>query len=155
MVTEKSLSEVQAEVQRSFAAHTIKIEPHDSIYLMVGDGIRELLRRQQVEQRFIEVDPDLSEACLTAIEVWGKDEQLIQSMGECGEYTAAVGRYFQGRDADLDQVLDEAADVVILMMQIRELVGSSRFNQALARKFKKFGDKVSRAKIEQGAIADG
>lgn len=52
MVTEKSLSDVQAEVQRSFAAHTIKVEPHDSIYLMVGDGIRELLRRQQAEQQF-------------------------------------------------------------------------------------------------------
>ncbi|MBL1176936.1 hypothetical protein [Pantanalinema sp. GBBB05] len=51
-MAEKSLSDVQAEVQRSFAAYTIEIEPHENIYLMVGDGIRELLRRQQAERRF-------------------------------------------------------------------------------------------------------
>ena len=95
----------------------------------------------------VKVSPEMTEACLAAIEVWGQAEQLIQSMGECGEYTAEVGRHFQGRDPELNNVLDEAADVVILMMQVRELVGSEKFDQVLSRKFEKFRLKVNQAKL--------
>lgn len=107
--------------------------------------------------QLVEVDPAMTEACLTAIKVWGQSEQLIQSMGECGEYIAEVGRYFQGRDPDLSKVLEEAADVVILMMQVRELVGVDRFDEVLSKKFGKFSSKVNQAKESQAlwrSVAD-
>lgn len=100
----------------------------------------------------IEVSSEMTEECLKAIEVWGQPDQLVQSMGECGEflaafgkYIAAVGRHFQGRDPELLDVTEEAADVVILMMQIRELVGADNFDTALSRKFEKFQSKVGKA----------
>lgn len=101
----------------------------------------------------IEVDPEMTEACLAAIKVWGQSDQLVQSMGECGEfmevfgrYVATVGRHFQGRDPELDDIATEAADVIILMMQVRELVGGDRFDCVLRRKFEKFSTKVYGAK---------
>lgn len=103
----------------------------------------------------IKVSPEMTATCLTAIEVWGQPDQLVQSMGECGEfvevfgrYIATVGRHFQGRDPDLDDVVEEAADVVILMLQVRELVGGERFDSVLKRKFDKFSTKVYEAKSQ-------
>lgn len=125
----------------------------------------------------ITVSSEMSEACQTAVDVWGQSEQLTQSMGECGEYiaevgrhfqiaqrllaevsvlgkyTAEVGRHFQGRDPELNKVADEAADVIILMMQVRELVGGDRFDEVLARKFDKFSSKVNNAKAVMQAQA--
>lgn len=92
-------------------------------------------------KRLIEVDFELSVACSAALDKWGRSAQFIQAMGECGELTASIVRHFQGRDPDLDEVTKEAADVVILMMQIREL-DPRKFDTALAEKFKKFTSKV-------------
>lgn len=107
----------------------------------------------------IKVAPRMTEACLSAIEVWGQPDQLVQSMGECGEfvevfgrYIATVGRHFQGRDPDLDDVAEEAADVVILMLQIRELVGGEKFDSVLERKFKKFSSKVYREGVNHADL---
>lgn len=98
------------------------------------------------EATLINVAPEITAACLRAIEVWGKPERLIQSMGECGEFQAAVGRYFQGRDPQLAEVIEEASDVIILMLQIRELVGVDNFDSVFKRKFQKFSSKVFEAK---------
>ncbi len=87
----------------------------------------------------IQVSPEMAQACQSA--------QLIQSIGECNEYGAEVVRHFQGRDPDLVSVTNEAADVVILMMQIRELVGADKFDEALAKKFQKFVGKINEAKL--------
>lgn len=107
----------------------------------------------------ISVSDEMSDACLTAIGTWGQSDQLVQSMGEAGEfvetfgrYIATVGRHFQGRDPHLESVTSEAADVVILMLQVRELVGPDLFDAALRRKFEKFKNKLSQAQVSLGSV---
>ncbi len=96
-----------------------------------------------------QVSPEVVEVCLSATQQWGQSAQLIQSMGECGEfvevlgrYMSSVGRHFQGRDPNLDAVAEEAADVMILILQVREIVGAERFDATFKRKFAKFSNKV-------------
>lgn len=108
-----------------------------------------------MKKPLVQVSPEMTEECLRAIEVWGQLDQLVQSTGECGEflaafgrYMAAVGRHFQGRDPEMVDLTDEAADVVILMMQVRELVGAENFDAALSKKFEKFQAKVRQASAD-------
>ena len=98
--------------------------------------------------KLLETNSDFKEACLDAIKLWGQPEQLVQAMGECGEFIAEVGRHFQGRDPELNNVAEEAADVIILMMQVRELVGASKFDYVLETKFKKFVNKLDSVKVK-------
>lgn len=55
----------------------------------------------------------------SALNKWGAATQAGMCMTECGELTAALGAYFvQGRDKD-SNVIDEIADVQIMLDQMK------------------------------------
>lgn len=98
--------------------------------------------------RLIDVSSEMTEACSLAVKVWGQPQQLVQCMAECGECIAEVGRHFQGRDPDLERVTDEAVDILIMAMQIRQMVGQDKYDAALRRKFEKFNLKIVEAQSQ-------
>jgi len=54
-----------------------------------------------------------------AVNKWGEPTQAFMAMGECGELTAALARFFvQGRGND-QEVIDEIADVQIMLNQLK------------------------------------
>lgn len=93
-------------------------------------------------KELLQVNLELEDTCNKATIKWSGYQQLIHSMAECGEYIASVGRFNQGRDPDLEEVTEEACDVIILMLQIRELVGHEKFDLMLEKKYQKFKSKV-------------
>ena len=54
------------------------------------------------------------------LEQWGTDKQICQAMGECGEFIAEAQNY-RRKKVSLRQMLSEAADAHVMMMQMREL----------------------------------
>ena len=62
----------------------------------------------------------------TILKKYGAEEQLIQTMGECGELIAVIQNYrravkFGHREETFNEVLEEAVDVYMMVQQIREM----------------------------------
>ncbi len=74
-----------------------------------------------------------------ALEKWGTDAQVTQTMGECGELVAALNRFFfQGRAkrGGLSDVINEMADVKIMIRQMELLVGKERVRSRVVDKLR-------------------
>ena len=54
-----------------------------------------------------------------AVETYGMDAQLRMLQEECGELIVAVGHYLRGRDGALGNLVEEMADVEIMLEQIK------------------------------------
>jgi hypothetical protein len=70
-----------------------------------------------------EIDKDLLKQILKK---YGEEEQLLQTMGECGELIAKAQNYlrakkFKRRQETFSDVLGEAVDVFFMIQQIRAM----------------------------------
>ena len=71
-----------------------------------------------------------------AVTTWGKENQLYVAVEEMGEAIAKIAQYQnRGRDVE-DEMVEELADVVILMEQMRVIYGD-RLIQAIYKKLNK------------------
>lgn len=94
------------------------------------------------------ISAELENACQEAVYLYGTNAQLTHTMAECGELIAAIGHKFQNRDyADLE-IASEAADVFIMLMQLRDMLGVNLFDSTLRTKFNKFQSKLEALKAK-------
>lgn len=78
-----------------------------------------------------------------AVAKWGNASQFLMLSGECGELIAAINRFVvQGRCTPAD-VIDEIADVHLLLQQARRMLGeevvAERINYKLQRLAERLG----------------
>lgn len=78
-----------------------------------------------------------------AVERWGDEKQLRQTQEECAELIAAINRYERGREGARENMLEEAGQVFIMLMQVREIVGHDAFADAV-----RAAEAKTRAKVE-------
>lgn len=72
-----------------------------------------------------------------AVEAFGKDNQLMVTMGELAECTAELAKVFiSNRTADEAAILDELADVCIMMQQMHVIYGDE-LTQSIHKKLGK------------------
>ena len=80
-----------------------------------------------------------------AIATWGPDFQVIKIREEMGELQTAMARYEFGRES-IDAVIDEVADVTIMMHQARLIFGAGLVDAAIERKLARLSDKIASAR---------
>ena len=84
-----------------------------------------------------------------AVEVFGKDNQLIVTMGELAECSAEIAkRFISNRDEDEPAMIDEMADVVIMMNQMKVIYGE-KLVQAVGKKLNKVEAHIKKEKERQ------
>jgi len=71
----------------------------------------------------------------TAIRLWGKPFQILMLSEECGELLSAVSKWQRGRMAEIC-VIEEMADVTIMMRQILVMMGREPNSTVLQDKIK-------------------
>lgn len=76
------------------------------------------------------------------IDVYGLDAQIIQSMGECGEFIGAAQNYRRDK-VPLDILMGEVVDVYVMMLQMRE-TNPEMFDGILKQTLKRIEDIVER-----------
>ena len=82
----------------------------------------------------------LDDVCCEALALFGKENQLRQAQEECGELVAAINQYLrQDRREDHRRlaVVEEIADVWIILTQLKMALPLEDFNNALDRKLKR------------------
>jgi NTP pyrophosphatase (non-canonical NTP hydrolase) len=67
------------------------------------------------------------------LEKWGEQAQYDQAIEECAELTTALLHYRRDK-TDASTVIDEMADVILMLGQLRWMFGPEEVEQALERK---------------------
>jgi len=72
-----------------------------------------------------------------AVEVFGAKHQHMVAMGEFAECTAELAKMFiSNREPDAEAIIDELADVQIMMSQMQVIYGD-KLTQAIHKKLRK------------------
>ena len=58
-----------------------------------------------------------------AVELWGRDAQMLMVVEECGELSQAVLRFLRERPITGAEIADEIADVTIMCGQLSAMLG--------------------------------
>lgn len=84
-----------------------------------------------------------------AVETFGAKNQHIVTIGELAECSAEIAKMFiSNREADEDKILNELADVVIMMEQMKVIYGDSLV-QAVYKKLRKVKQHIENEKERQ------
>ena len=78
----------------------------------------------------------LSETGRRAMDYWGKDAQLGMVAEECGELIVAVSHHHRGREGAAESLIEEGADALITIMQLR-LLAPEKFDAAVSAKLRR------------------
>ena len=72
--------------------------------------------------------------CGKVIKVYPKKHQLLLAMEESGEFIQAISKYL--RYGDMEPILEEYADMEVMMEQVRKLLGIKKkeINKRCAKK---------------------
>lgn len=71
--------------------------------------------------------------CCTALEHYGVHSQIVKCMEECGELIQALARHLGGEHNEED-VVEELADVEIMLMQMRAVFGRQNAHRMMVQK---------------------
>ena len=71
--------------------------------------------------------------CHTALEHYGTYHQIVKCMEECGELIQALARHLGGEHNE-ENVVEELADVEIMLMQMRAVFGRHEVHRVMAQK---------------------
>ena len=71
--------------------------------------------------------------CYTALEHYGVHSQIVKCMEECGELIQALARHLGGEHNEED-VVEELADVEIMLMQMRAVFGRQNAHRMMVQK---------------------
>jgi NTP pyrophosphatase (non-canonical NTP hydrolase) len=81
------------------------------------------------------------DTALHALRVFGPERQLRKAAEECAECSAAIIRYIDDPEG-ADHAAEECADVEIMMIQVREIIGNELVNKWKAKKAERLHDRL-------------
>ena len=85
-----------------------------------------------------------------ALEHYGHAAQICTTMEEMGELTAALNRFFFRHRGEIDQVVEEIADVEIMLAQLRLIVGADKVAEAKLAKLERLSHRLKAPTEERG-----
>jgi len=77
---------------------------------------------------------DLSDAAERAVTKWGGQSQLNQVQEECAELITAISHVRRGRAGAVTELIEETADMIIMMKQLMVILPKDRLEEELAKK---------------------
>ena len=79
---------------------------------------------------------DITQIYQKTIDKWGEEAQYDQMIEECAELIAALKHFKRGKIKDQD-VINEIADVTLMVGQLTWMVGNKKVEAAVKEKIKK------------------
>lgn len=82
-----------------------------------------------------------------AIDTYGIEEQLLQTVEECAELIQAINKWRMAQNREsikdaVDHLAEEAADVIIMMEQIKIMVGEPKVNWWIEFKLQRLEERL-------------
>ena len=93
-----------------------------------------------------------SEVYRKAVELWGESGQLLMVIEECSELSKALCKYFRRSDTrTFDDIVEEMADVEIMLSQMKYMLGADGrklFYAAKGRKIRRLEKRMREHEAE-------
>lgn len=70
------------------------------------------------------------------VKKWGEEAQYDQAVEECAELIASLKHYKRNK-VEVDRIVDELADVTLMIGQLTWMFGQEKVDQAIERKLEK------------------
>lgn len=86
------------------------------------------------------------------MDFWGLRRQLRMTQEECGELVIAVSHYIRGRNNGLENLIEELADVTLMVSQITRYVGEDKVKAVMDVKSEYINKKLQEAKEKVDGI---
>lgn len=79
-----------------------------------------------------------------ALDTWGEQAQMDMAVEECAELQAELARYWRGR-SDEEDIIEEVADVAIMVRQLSLIFGPDRVHDEAMRKIERLETRLDDA----------
>jgi len=92
-----------------------------------------------------------------AVETWGIDAQADMAEEEAAEFIVASKHYARGK-VDVDELVDELADIRIMQEQLAEFIGRERVERRVREKMNRLRERLDQSAAtgnEQSEGGDG
>ena len=87
-------------------------------------------------------DSEFRAICEDAVKKWGLDAQLLQVQEEAAELIVAISHFRRGRRHSKKEVLEELADMEIMLAQMRAALGDDAINLVIQAKIDRLCDRM-------------
>lgn len=82
-----------------------------------------------------------------AIDTYGIEEQLLQTVEECAELIQAINKWRRSKDREnikdaVEHLAEEAADVIIMMEQLKIIIGEHKINWWIDFKLQRLAERL-------------
>lgn len=94
---------------------------------------------------------DFEDLLQQATDMWGEESQMLLAIEECGELIAVLSQYMRGRKTKAD-VIEEIADVSLVMRQLRLLFGQNEVTLIEINKIKRLKMRLERCDINASEL---
>lgn len=78
-----------------------------------------------------------------AASTWGEEAQIRVAIEECGEFLSAIMKSYRGR-ATNEQIVDEIADVTIMMQQMAVMFGQEAVDERIKYKIDRIKQRLEK-----------
>ncbi len=82
--------------------------------------------------------------CQSALDKYGVDNQLRQLQEECAELIHAVNKYIRNDKRDPKDLIDEASDVAIMLIQFEIIFGEDKNYASMVKKLKRLQARLNK-----------
>ncbi|MEE0816119.1 MAG: hypothetical protein U0M13_10705 [Desulfovibrio fairfieldensis] len=87
-------------------------------------------------------DSEFRKVCEAAVKKWGLDAQLLQTQEEAAELIVAISHFRRGRVNSKKEVLEELADMEIMLEQMRTALGDNAIDAVGLEKIERLCDRL-------------
>ena len=99
------------------------------------------------KKKIIEKGKKVKELLNKAIDTYGIEEQLLQTVEECAELIQAINKWRRTKDLEstkdaVEHLAEEAADVIIMLEQIKIMVGEPKINWWIDFKLQRLAERL-------------
>ncbi len=88
------------------------------------------------------IDSTFRQVCAAAVQKYGTDAQLCQIQEEAAELIAAISHFRRGRSDSRAKLLEELADMEIMLEQARVIFGDDAVTTAATPKIERLCDRL-------------
>lgn len=94
---------------------------------------------------------DLHSICQKAVELWGVESQVLMAMEEAGELVQALSKYIRYNRQAVDGLVEEIADVEIMIEQLKQILGATRYEIEAVKEYKirRLAERIKLAELER------